>query len=114
MFSRAQEWGWIATNPARTLRKSSGGRKRAAVCLEPARVEDIRTVMTADARHYAALMVSLAAYAGLRIPGEVLTLEWRHIRERTLLVEQRLIEGEIVSGHKVRHFRPEPSTSSHR
>jgi hypothetical protein len=26
--------------------------------------------------------------------------------EQTLLVEQRLIEGEIVSGQKVRHFRP--------
>jgi integrase len=106
MFSRAQEWGWVATNPARAVRKPSGARKRAVVCLEPARVEDIRTVMTADERHYAALMVSLVAYAGLRIPEEVLALEWRHIREQTLLVEQRLIEGEIVSGQKVRHFRP--------
>jgi integrase len=51
-------------------------------------------------------MVSLAAYAGLRIPEEVLALEWRHIRDQTLLVEQRLIEGEIPSGQKVRHFRP--------
>ena len=68
----------------------------------------IRTVMNAQARPYAALMVSLAAYAGLRIPEEVLALEWRHARERTLLVEQRLIEGQIVLGHKVRHFRPVP------
>ena len=64
----------------------------------------IRTVMNAQAR----LMVSLAAYAGLRIPEEVLALEWRHARERTLLVEQRLIEGQIVLGQKVRHFRPRP------
>lgn len=106
MFSRAQEWGWVNTNPARAVRKPSGARKRAVVCLEPARVEDIRAVMTADGRHYAALMVSLAAYAGLRIPEEVLALEWRHIREQTLLVEQRLIEGEILSGQKVRQFRP--------
>ena len=111
--------GWVATYPARAVRKPSGARTRAVVCLEPARIEDIRTVMTADERHYAALMVSLAACAGLRIPEEVLALEWRHIREQTLLVEQRLIEGEIVSGQKVRHFRPratsgpEPSTLSH-
>jgi integrase len=106
MFSRAQEWGWVNSNPARAVRKPSGARSRAVVCLEPARVEDIRGVMTADGRHYAALMISLAAYAGLRIPEEVLALEWRHIRERTLLVEQRLIEGEILSGQKVRQFRP--------
>ncbi len=106
MFSRAQEWGWVSSNPARAVRKPSGVRERAVVCLEPARVENIRAVMTAQERHYAALMVSLAAYAGLRIPEEVLALEWRHVRERTLLVEQRLIEGEIVAGQKVRHFRP--------
>jgi integrase len=106
MFSRAQEWGWVSNNPARAVRKPSGVRGRAVVCLEPARVEDIRAVMSAQNRHYAALMVSLAAYAGLRIPEEVLALEWRHVRERTLLVEQRLIEGAIVAGQKVRHFRP--------
>lgn len=62
--------------------------------------------MNAQARPYAALMVSVVAYAGFRIPEEVLALEWRHVRERTLLVEQRLIEGRIVPGQKVRHFRP--------
>jgi integrase len=106
MFSRAQEWGWVSTNPARAVRKPSGRRERAVVCLEPARVEDIRAVLLAEGRHYAALMVSLAAYAGLRIPEEVLALEWRHVRDQTLLVEQRLIDGEIVPGQKVRHFRP--------
>ena len=92
MFSRAQEWGWVTSNLAKAVRKPSGLRERAVVCLEPARVEAIRTVMTAHQRHYAALMVSLAAYAGLRLPEEVLSIEWRHIRDRTLLVEQRLID----------------------
>ncbi|HZN89326.1 MAG TPA: hypothetical protein VFB44_10150 [Thermoleophilaceae bacterium] len=32
--------------------------------------------MLAQGRSYAALMVSLAAYAGLRIPEEVLAVEW--------------------------------------
>jgi integrase len=106
MFRRAQEWGWVISNPAKAVRKPSGVRERAVVCLEPARIEAIRTVMVAQERSWAALMVSLAAYAGLRIPEEVLALEWRHVRERTLLVEQRLIDGEIVPGQKVRHFRP--------
>jgi integrase len=61
--------------------------------------------MSARGRLYSALMVSLAAYAGLRFP-EALALEWRHVRDRILLVEQRLIEGQIVPGQKVRHFRP--------
>jgi integrase len=105
-FSWAQEWGWVSGNPVRVVRKPSSTRERAVVCLEPARVEAIRAAMVIHDRHYAALMVSLAAYAGLRIPEEVLALEWRHIRERTLLVEQRAIEGKIVPGQKVRRFRP--------
>lgn len=106
MFARAEEWGWVSSNPARVVRKPSCTRERAVVCLAPARTEDIRAILLAQERQYAALMVSLAAYAGLRIPEEVLALEWRHVREQTLLVEQRLIEGEIVPGQKVRHFRP--------
>ncbi len=57
-------------------------------------------------------MVSLAAYAGLRIPEEVLALEWRHVRDRTLLVEQRLIDGEIVPARRSATSDPAPSTSS--
>jgi integrase len=42
-----------------------------------------------------ALLVVLA-YAGLR-PGEALALEWRHVRERTLVVEQALSDGRVKS-----------------
>ena len=41
-----------------------------------------------------ATLVCMLAYAGLR-PGEALALEWRHIRERTILVEQALALGEV-------------------
>jgi site-specific recombinase XerD len=57
MFSRAQEWGWVSTNPAKAVRKPSGVRERAVVCLEPARVEAIRDVMSRQGRPYAALRV---------------------------------------------------------
>lgn len=50
--------------------------------------------MLAAGRSYAALIVSLVAYAGLRFPEEALALEWAQVRDRTLLVEQRLIGGE--------------------
>jgi len=55
---------------------------------------------------YAATIVSLVAYQGLRIPEEVLAREVRHVRTNTLLIEQRNIKGKIVPGQKVRHSRP--------
>jgi len=46
-----------------------------------------------------AALVCLLAYAGPR-PQEVLALEWRQVRERTLLFEQKNVDGEIVVGQK--------------
>lgn len=46
-----------------------------------------------------ATLVSVLAYAGLR-PEEALALEWRHVRETTLLIEQKCVDGEIVPGQK--------------
>ncbi len=51
-------------------------------------------------------MVSLTAYAGLRCPEEVLGLEVRHVGRRTVLVEQRNIDGRIIPGQKVKGARP--------
>jgi integrase len=44
--------------------------------------------------HRSATLVSVLAYAGLR-PGEALALQWRHVRENTLLVEQAVSDGEL-------------------
>ena len=38
-------------------------------------------------------MISVLAYAGLR-PGEALALQWRDIREQTILVERAISLGE--------------------
>jgi integrase len=51
-------------------------------------------------------MVSVVAYAGLRSPEELLAIEVPHVGRRTLVVEQRNIDGEIVGGQKVRGFHP--------
>jgi integrase len=42
----------------------------------------------------------LVAYQGLRAPEELLAVEVRHVRARTILVEQRNIDGEIIAGQK--------------
>ena len=46
-----------------------------------------------------ATLVSVLAYAGLR-PEEALALEYHHVGDSTVLVEQRWVDGEILSGQK--------------
>ena len=40
-----------------------------------------------------ATLISVLAYAGLR-PGEALALQWRDVREQTILVERAISLGE--------------------
>jgi integrase len=106
MFAQAVRWGWVASNPVKSVRKPSGRRQRAVVCLAPKQVEAIRAQFLAREELYAATIVSLVAYQGLRVPEEVLGLAARHVRHNTLLVEQRNIDGTLVAGQKVRGFHP--------
>jgi integrase len=50
--------------------------------------------MLGRGRFDGATLLSLLAYAGLR-PEEALALQWRHVRERTLLIEQAVSDGEL-------------------
>jgi integrase len=94
MLQRAVEWQRIDSNPFSSVRKPAPATKRAVRPLSPATVEELRQrVSTADDPRDATL-VSVLAYAGLR-PQEALALEWRHVRERTLLIEQALADGEL-------------------
>jgi integrase len=106
MFEQAIRWGWVPTNPVKAVRKPVAKRERAVVCLAPSQVEAIRRELLARGKLYAATMVSLVAYQGLRVPEELLALEVRHVGRNTLLVEQRNIDGELVGGQKVRGFHP--------
>lgn len=106
MFRQAVHWRWLSDNPVRVVRKPSARRERAVVCLAPAQVEAIRAELLRADRVYAATLVSLVAYQGLRVPEEVLGLEVRHVRRATLLVEQRNLDGELVGGQKVPSFSP--------
>lgn len=80
MFRQAVAWGWVATNPVKAVPKPTGMRQRAVVCLAPAQVEAIRSSLIDSGKLYAATLVSLVAYQGLRVPEEVLALEVRHNR----------------------------------
>jgi len=89
MFTVAIEWGEANTNPVAVVRKPRQGRRRAVTALTPDDVERLRAEFLRRDSTLSATLVSVLAYAGLR-PGEALALEWRHIRERTVLVEQAL------------------------
>jgi site-specific recombinase XerD len=107
MFKHAIRWRWVpGPNPVQQVEKPSGRRERAVVCLAPAQVEAIRAWLLDQEKLYAATMVSLIAYAGLRTTEELLALEVRHVGRKTLLVEQRNIDGTIIAGQKVRGFHP--------
>jgi hypothetical protein len=106
MYEQAIRWGWVATSPVKAVKKPIATRERAVVCLAPSQVEAIRVELLAREKLYAATMVSLVAYQGLRAPEELLALEVRHERRNTLLVEQRNIDGKIIGGQKVRGFPP--------
>ena len=41
----------------------------------------------------------MLAYAGLR-PEEALALGWSHVRLNTLLIERKLVRGELIAGQK--------------
>jgi site-specific recombinase XerD len=78
MFKHAIRWRWVpGPNPVQQVEKPSGRRERAVVCLAPAQVEAIRAWLLDEKKLYAATMVSLIAYAGLRTPEELLALEVR-------------------------------------
>jgi integrase len=102
IYRRAVEWGRLTSNPAKAVRKPSGRRERAIRPLSPVAVEAVRGELPDGD----ATLVSLLAYAGLRCPEEALALEWEHVGERTILVEQRNIDGKIVPGQKVRGAGP--------
>ncbi len=94
VLQRAVEWGRIAQNPVAGIRKPPARRRRSIEPLSPEVVERIRHHLLARERPRDATLVSVLAYAGLR-PGEALALRWRHLRERTILVEAAVSLGEI-------------------
>jgi integrase len=82
ILQRAAESNRIPFNPQRVVRKARLPRSTEVRPLPPTQVEAIRAVLP----QREASIVSVLAYAGLR-PGELRGLRWRHVGERTLLVD---------------------------
>lgn len=89
ILQRAFEAGLLQNNPARAVRKAPRPRRQEVRPLAPAVIERMRAV--SEPRE--ATLISVLAYAGLR-PGEALALQWRDIREQTILVERAVSLGE--------------------
>lgn len=104
MFTLAIEWGEADTNPVSVVRKPRQGRHRAIEPLAPEDIERLRRVLLDAGDDRSATLVSLLAYAGLR-PGEALGLEWRHIRDSTLLIEQAVNDGRLKRQKTNRVYR---------
>ena len=94
VFQRAVEWQLLEANPVRSARKPPLSRTRIVPAIGPPVVEAMRADLRTRGRIRDATLVVLLAYAGLR-PGEALGLEWRHVRERTLVVEQAVSDGRV-------------------
>ncbi len=83
LLQRAAEGRRIPYNPQRVVRKARLPLSPEVRPLAPVRVEAMRRAAP-DLRD--ATIVSVLAYSGLR-PGELRELLWRHVRERTLLID---------------------------
>ena len=105
VLQRAVEWGRVPSNAVKMTRKPPKQLRPAVEAIPPERIEVMRALLLERDRVRDATLVSVLAYAGLR-PQEALALEWRHVRERTLLVERALSDGEL----KVLKNRRQPRT----
>jgi len=94
MLRVAVEWQRIAANPVKATRKPSVKTQRAVRPISPETVEELRAWLLAHGTPRDAVLVSVLAYAGVR-PQEALALRWRHVRERTLLVEEAVAYGKL-------------------
>ena len=93
LLQRAAEGQRIPFNPQRVVRKTRLPLSPEVRPLAPVRVEAMRAA--ADPRE--ATILSVLGYAGLR-PGELRALRWRHVRERTLLIDAEKTGGAGPSG----------------
>jgi integrase len=94
IFTHAVAWEQVESNPVTNVLKPSATRARAIDPPAPSVIEAMRSDLLVSQRLRDATLISVLAYAGLR-PAEALALQWRHVRERVLLIEQAQGDGEV-------------------
>lgn len=97
ILREAVAWDRLRLNPVKQIRKPRAPRKRAVIAVSPEQVEALRDALPTLRDQ---VLVSVLAYAGTR-PEDALALEVRHLGRATLLVEQKNVDGSIVTGQKV-------------
>jgi integrase len=105
VLQRAVEWGRVSSNAVKITRKPPKKYRPAVQAIPPSVIEVMRARLLEAGRLRDASLLVVLAYAGLR-PQEALALEWRHVRERTLLVERAVSDGQL----KVLKNRRQPRT----
>ena len=105
VLQRAVEWGRVSSNAVKITRKPPKKYRPAVQAIPPSVIEVMRARLLDDGKLRDASLLVVLAYAGLR-PQEALALEWRHVRERTLLVERAVSDGQL----KVLKNRRQPRT----
>lgn len=93
-LQRGVVWGELRANPCREVRKPAGKRQGVVKPLIPAEINRMLDFLRRNGKHRDVALVSVLGFAGLR-PSEALGLEWEHIREHTILVEQSVSFGEL-------------------
>jgi integrase len=94
VLQRAVEWGRVPSNAVKLTRKPAKPHRPAMQAIPPSLIEVMRAKLLGEGRLRDATLLVVLGYAGLR-PQEALALEWRHVRERTLLVERALSDGQL-------------------
>jgi integrase len=107
VLRQAVAWGEIGFNPCVSVRKGSTRRKTAIHPLPPEAVEALIAYLLSEEDPWSATLVSVLAYTGMR-PQDALALQWSSVRERTIVVDHKLVDGEILEGQKVQGREPRP------
>lgn len=90
IFSRAEEWGHVAANPVRAVRRQRAGRVHRVECTSSELVEELCGKLNKRGQ----LLVRLLAYGGLR-PGEALALTWGDVSDTALSITKAVALGQV-------------------
>ena len=100
IFQLAVEDGVIDRNPATSLMVPATAKRAEKKVMTKEDVVKVLSVLELRER----LIVRLAIFAGMR-PGEVFALQWRHIMEESVRIDQRIYEGKIGTPKTYRSAR---------
>jgi integrase len=85
----------VPSNAVKVTRKPHTRYRPAVQAIPLSVIEVMGARLLADGKLRDATLLAVLACAGPR-PQEALALEWRHVRERTLMVERAVFDGQTT------------------